>query len=144
MIKSAFDYDTTNVNKTILTEIIKLFVVKEKQKRFLEFIESKKRYDDFLHEFLNDSRNLRKDCIIEIPSNQQTPELIAAQLYKSSAKKKSYLVSSNDEIDGKVGNLEELLNLISMEGFVYCLETRLAYYEGHHSWRYILNANNFQ
>lgn len=131
-------------DKKILKKIIELFVVKEKQTRFLEFIESTKRYDDFLHEFLNDPRNLREDCIIEIPSNQQTPVLIAAQLYKLGAKKKAYLVSSNDEIDGKVGNLENLLNLIYMEGFVYCLETHLAYYEGHHSWRYILNANNVQ
>jgi hypothetical protein len=140
MVKSTFGCDTTNVNKTILTEIIKLFVVKEKQTRFLEFIESPKRYDDFLHEFLNDSRNLRKDCIIEIPSNQQIPELIAAQLYKLGAKKKSYLVSSNDKIDGKVGNLEDLINLIYMEGFIFCLETRLAYFEEHHAGRCILNA----
>jgi hypothetical protein len=137
-------YEKNCADKKNLKEIVELFIVKEKQIRLLEFIESPKRYRDFLHEFLNDSRNLREDCIIEIPSNQQTPELIAAQLYKLGAKKKAYLVSSNDEIDGKVGNLEDLLNLIYMEGFIFCLETRLAYYEGHHSWRYILNANNFQ
>ena len=45
-----------------------------------------------------------------------------------------------DEIDGKIGSLAELLSAIHLEGLIYCLDTNLGYYEGHHNWRYILQA----
>lgn len=131
-------YDQTRVNKQILTEIIKLFVIKEKQLRFLDFIESPKRYPDFLDELLNDPRNLKEELIIEAPNNQQDTDSIVKMLKKLGAKNKAYLVSQNDENDGKIGNLEEVIDLIGTEGFAYCLDTKLAYYEGHENWRYIL------
>lgn len=132
--------DTSKINKQILTEIIKLFVVKEKQSRFLEFIESPKRYRDFLDELLNDPRNLREDLVIELPSNQRFAEDFIKKLRELGAKDKVYFVSSNEEDDGKIGRLEEIMNLIYDEGFVYCLDTKLAYYEGHETWRFILCA----
>lgn len=133
-------YDRTRVNKQILTEIIKLFVIKEKQLRFLDFIESPKRYRDFLNELLRDPRNLREELITEVPNNQQEFTDIIKKLKDFGAKDKAYFVSNNIDDDGKIGSLEEILSLIYDEGFVYCLETKLAYYEGHHSWRYILCA----
>ena len=133
-------YDLSRVNRQILTDIIKLFVVKDKQLRFLEFIESAKRYRDFLHELLNDPRNLKEEIITEVPNNQQEVKDIIKKLKDLGAKNKAYLISSNDENDGKTGKLEEILSLIYDEGFVYCLDTKLAYYEGHHNWRYILCA----
>lgn len=133
-------YNRIRVNKKILTEIIKLFVIKEKQTRFLEFIESPKRYDDFVDELLRDPRNLKHDLITEVPNNQQEFKEIAAKLKELGAKDKAYVVSNNYEDDGKIGKLEEILSLICDEGFVYCLDTNLAYYEGHENWRYILSA----
>jgi hypothetical protein len=132
--------DQPRVNKKILTEIIKLFVIKEKQTRFLEFIESPKRYNDFVGELLRDPRNLKFELITEVPNNQQEFKEIAAKLKELGAKDKAYFVSNNYEDDGKIGKLEEILSLICDEGFVYCLDTNLAYYEGHESWRYILCA----
>ncbi len=131
-------YDQSRVNKQILREIVKLFVIKEKQLRFLDFIESSKRYCDFLDELLNDPKNLKEELIIEVPNNQQDTESIVKMLKKLGAKDKAYLVSQNDAKDGKVGNLEEIIDLIGTEGFAYCLDKKFAYYEGHENWRYIL------
>ena len=133
-------YDRIRVNKELLTEVIKLFVIKEKQSRFLEFIDSPKRYHNFVDEFLNDPRNLKSDLITEIPNNQQEFKDIAAKLKEFGAKDKAYLISRNDEDDGKIGRLEDILGLVYTEGFIYCLETKLGYYEGHENWRYILSA----
>ena len=133
-------YDRSRVNKEILTEIVNLFVIPEKRSRFLGFIESPKRYDDFLWELLNDPRNLKPECIIELPNNEQFVESFSQQLRKLGAGDKAYLVSSNDEDDGKIGNLEEILSSVYGEGLVYCLDRNLGYYEGHENWRYILRA----
>ena len=118
-------YDRSRVNKLILTEIINLFIIKEKHARFLEFIDSPKRYDNFLHELLNDPRNIKPECIIEVPSNEQFVESFAEKLRQLGAGKKAYLVSSNDELDGKIGTLEEMLSAAASEGLVYCIGTRL-------------------
>jgi hypothetical protein len=133
-------YDRSRVNKTILAEIINLFIIKEKPNRFLEFIESPKRYNNFLDELLNDPRNFKPDCIIEVPNNEQDIEIISRKLRKLGAGEKAYLVSSNDETDGNTGNLKETLASVNSEGLVFCLDTHLAYYEGHEGWRYILQA----
>lgn len=133
-------YDRSRVNKEILTEIINLFVIKEKRARFLEFIESPKRYENFLDELLNDPRNLKPEYIIELSSNDQTVKMSLHKLRKLGAGKKAYLVSSNDEFDGIIGNVEEILYLVKGEGLVFCLGSSLAYYEGHENWRYILRA----
>jgi hypothetical protein len=133
-------YDRSRVNKVVLAEIIHLFVIKEKRTRFLEFIESTKRYDDFLNELLNDPQNFKLECIIEVPNNEQYIEIISRKLRKLGAGVKAYLVSSNDEIDGNTGNLENILAFVGSEGLVFCLGTHLGYYEGHEGWRYILRA----
>jgi hypothetical protein len=134
-------YDRSCVNRVVLAEIINLFVIKEKRARLLEFIASPKRYSGFLDELLNDPRNLKPECIIELPGDEQSVEIISKKLRNLGAGDKAYLVSNNDEFDGKIGKLEELLSLAAGEGLVYCLGARLGYYEGHENWRYILRLN---
>ncbi len=136
------------MNKAHLTKIIELFVVKEKQNRFLEFISSPngwdglpKRYRSFLLELLNDPRNIKPSCIVEdLGGNGDSPEIIR-KLRKLGAGKEAYLVSENWDVDGKSGKLEEIVSLVSGGGdIVYCLGTKLGYYEGHENWRYILKS----
>jgi hypothetical protein len=136
------------VNKQHLNKIVELFVVKDKQNRFLEFIASPdrwdgvpKKYGNFLHEFLNDPRNIKPNCIFEKLQGYQETSEIVRKLTKLGASKEAYLVSENYEVDGKTGELEEILSSISGQGdIVYCLGTTLGYYEGHENWRYILKA----
>src|SRR4051812_24546402 len=97
--------DKNYVNREILRRIIELFVIKEKRQRLLEFMESPKRYDDFLHGVLRDTRNLKPECMIELPDNQQTVEIVLQKLRKLGAGKKAYLVSADDEVDGKTGRI---------------------------------------
>lgn len=139
-MKSEDFYNKSGVDKEILTEIINLFVVREKCARFLEFIESKKRYDDFLSELLNDARNFKPECLINLPGTQHTPEGILQNLNKSGAGSKAYLLCDNKEFDGATGNLDEILSLVGAEYLVYCLNSRLAYYVGHNADHYILRA----
>ena len=136
------------MDKQHLTKIIELFVIKDKRSRFLEFISSPngwdglpKKYRDFLHELLNDPRNINPKCIAEdLPSFQETSEIVG-KLRKMGAGKEAYLVSENWDVDGKSGTLEEIISLVSGSGdIVYCLGTKLGYYEGHENWRYILKA----
>lgn len=130
-------------NKKYLAEIIKLFVVKEKQDRFLDFIESSKRYNDFLDELLNDPRNLNPHCLIEIPNNKQSPEVTLNQLQKLGARKQAYVVSLDWNADGKFGDLQEIIFSEaghSIGTIIYCVGTSLGYYEDHESFRYILRA----
>ena len=136
------------MNEQYLTQIIELFVVKEKRNRFLEFISSRqdwdglpKRYRTFLHELLNDPRNIKPSCVVEdLGGHGETSEIIR-RLRKLGAGKEAYLVSENWEVDGKTGNLEEIVSLVSGSGdIVYSLGTKFGYYEGHENWRYILKA----
>lgn len=130
------------MNKEYLAEIIELFVIKERRNRLLEFMESPKRYGDFLHELLNDPRNIKPECMIEVPSTQNSPEIVCQKLRKLGAGKKAYIVSTYWDYDGKSGSLEEILSLVTGGGeIVYCLGSKLGYYEGHEAWRYILQAN---
>ena len=129
------------MNQQHLTEIIELFVVKEKRNRFLEFISSPRKYDDFLHELLNDPRNINPKCVAEDLRGYQESSEIIRKLRKLGAGKEAYLVSENWDVDGKSGNLEEIVSLVNGGGdIVYCLGTKLGYYEGHENWRYILKA----
>ena len=141
-MKSYFDSNLTrNVDKEILAEIVKLFVAKEKQSRFLEFLSSTKRYVDFQDELLNDPRHFDPDCIIEIPGNEHTFEGILNRLKSMGAGNQAYLLSGNWDSDGTTGKLEELLLPVVGNGgddLVYCVSSRLAFYEGHENWRYIL------
>lgn len=133
-------YDRSRINKIILAEIINLFVIKERRARLLEFVESPKRYKDFLWELLNDPRNLKPECIIEVPNNQQQIDFTIKKLRQFGAGENAYLISNNDEIDGNVGSLETILSSIYSEGLAYCLGSNLGYYEGHEGWRYILRT----
>lgn len=69
-------YDLSRLNVEILSEIMRSFVVIDKQERFLEFVRSPKRYEDFLEEFLNDPRNLESNVVMNPESNQQSPEYV--------------------------------------------------------------------
>jgi hypothetical protein len=136
------------MDKQHLTQIIELFVVKDKRNRFLEFVSSPqgwdglpKRYRDFLHELLNDPRNIKPDCVVEDLGGHGESLEIIRKLRKLGAGKEAYLVSENSDADGKTGTLEEIVSLVSGGGdIVYCLGTKLGYYEGHENWRYILKA----
>jgi hypothetical protein len=136
------------MNQQHLTKIIELFVVKEKLERFLEFISSPigwdgrpKKYSDFLHELLNDPRNINPKCIAEDLRGYQEASEIVRKLHQLGAGKEAYLVSEYSDDDGKTGELEEIVASVNGGGdIVYCVGTKLGYYEGHENWRYILKA----
>jgi hypothetical protein len=130
-------------NRQYLTEIIKLFVVKKKQARFLEFIQSAKRFDDFIDELFIDPRSLKPECLVEIPSNQKSPEIVLNRLQNLGAGKPAYVLSVSGEQNGKYGNLQEIVFSgvgQSVGTIIYCVGSRLGYYEDGEMFQFILKA----
>lgn len=132
-----------SVDKSILTEIVNSFVLKERRNRLLDFLESKKRYDDFLWELLHEPRNLDPKCIVELPVREQATEIILRKLRKLGAGDNCYIASRVYDLDGVLESLTKILPSIVDSGsdtMIYCIGNSLGYYEGHESWRYILRA----
>lgn len=136
------------MNVKYVTQIVNLFVVKERRSRFLEFLSSPvgwdglpKRYSDLTHELLNDPRHLDPACVIEELRGIQETSEISRKLRELGAGKNAYLVSEDWNVDGRSGTLEEVLYSVNGGGeIVYCLGTKLGYYEGHENWRYVLRG----
>lgn len=126
-----------------LEEIIDAFISKERRSRFRDLLASKRRYDDFLEDLLDDPRYFDRECIVEIPGNEQTAERIFQKLIGLGAGPKCYIVSMESELDGKVMDLELAVSEIAgtmSESLIYCIGAKLGYYEGHEGWRYILRS----
>lgn len=64
------------MEREYLEEIIGLFISKERRGRFHDLLSTKRRYDDFLDDMLNDPRYFDSECIIELPGNEQYAEEI--------------------------------------------------------------------
>src|SRR5215207_7133121 len=98
------------MDKQQLTKIVELFVVKEKSTRLLEFISSPngwdglpKRYRDFVHELLNDPRNIDPKYIVEEFRGYKEHSEIVKKLRILGAGNEAYLVSVDWDADGKTG-----------------------------------------
>jgi hypothetical protein len=127
--------------KQYLEKIVRLFVVKRKQQRYLEYIESHN--ESFYRELLDDQRDLKDECLIELSKGEKSPEALLAKLKSLGAGKTAFIASYIDEINGKVGNLEEIVLAESFEGngiLIYCVGTKLGYWKDDVGTRYVLKA----
>ncbi len=124
----------------LLTEVINLFVKKERRDRFIELLSKPKRYDDGLSDLLHDPRYFDENCIFEIPSNEHTLPMIYARLSKLGFQKQCFIISCYSDSDGKtLPSLEALEAICYNTGsMLFCPISKIAYYEGHEGWRYIL------
>lgn len=132
------------MNTEYLITFVNSFVIRNRRARFLEFLASKRRYNDFLNELLHDPRHFDPRVIVELPGNEQTIHHVLSQLRALGGGETAYMVGDCGEFeDGHTGNLETLLHTCigSMEdALVYCLKGNVAYYEGHEGFRLILRA----
>jgi hypothetical protein len=131
------------MEREYLEEIINLFISKKRRERFRDLLSTKHRYDDFLEDLLGDPRYLEPTCIIELPGNQQFAEVIYQKLIDLGAGPRCYIASTDSDLDGRILDLGPAISEIAetmSESLIYSLGTKLAYYEGHEGWRYILRA----
>ena len=124
--------------------IINTFIVKNKRNRYLEFIQKPKTRNKFI-DLLYHFNDLDPEVMVNIPNDQQHANNILEILKRKGAPDKCYVVSTDDEIDGRIIILSEVLSYIvgSFGGaIISCIPGRLGYYEGeHHGDRCILEKN---
>jgi hypothetical protein len=130
------------MNQEHLTAIVNTFVLPSRRARLLEFLVSKRRYPDFLDNLLHDSRYLNPQVIVELPGNERSVDAVLAHLRALGGGDEAYLVGHCAELeDGQTGSLRTLLEACvgSMDdALVYCPRAKVAYYEGHEGFGYIL------
>lgn len=129
-------------SQQILTEIVKLFVQKNKQERLLELLSNPKRYSDGIWELTHDPRYFAPQVITKTSAFEQTSELIYARLKKMGFQQNCFVVSSDLEIDGKYLPTREILEISNNRDILlFCTVSKIGYYEGHEGWRYILHLS---
>jgi hypothetical protein len=134
------------VDKEQEETIVKAFFNKRIKERVMFELFSQKRRADALHR-LNHTyeETLRKEFMIEIPKPNSNPEDIFKLLQKHGAGNLCYVISFNNEIDGKKLPLLTALEHAVGYGFpsiVSCIPNKLAYFEAEQVYgpppRYIL------
>jgi hypothetical protein len=129
------------MNVIYLAEIINLFIQLRKQERFLELMKNEKRYQTFLQELLRDSRYFKPEVMVRISGAKREPEHLYKDMVRLGAGPKCYVVSEDDEQDGKVEGLRTALERVSTgmsEILIYCWHGQVAYYKGPEEFGLIL------
>jgi hypothetical protein len=112
--------------------IVKSFFVKRIRKRAIFELFSSQRRKDALSRLSNGREVLIEKYMIEIPKPNSDPEYIASLLKSHGARKTCYVISWNEEIDGKYLPLETALNQAvgyGMPSLISCIPGKLAYLE---------------
>lgn len=138
------------MNKEQEEIIIKSFFEKRIQKRVLfELFSSKKRKNALFRLSHNYKKTLREAYMIEITRPNSNPVEILSLLTKLGAGDTCYVISSNEDIDGKELSLRTALEHSVGFGFpsiVSCIPNKLAYFEAEQEYgapsRYILIRDN--
>ena len=125
------------MNQSLEIEIIKKFVTKDKQSRYIQFVTSEKSRDRFIFE-LPHFNHFKWEMFDEVHKNEAAE--IKARLNALKIKNNNcYVISENPEIDQKIILFEEALKEIGSMGTILIFEeAKLIYYEGEPpKYRYI-------
>lgn len=113
--------------------IVKRFFSKRIQDRVIFELSSEKRRVEALNRLChNYEKTLIPEYMIEIPTPNSDYQEIATLLKKQGATNECYVISWNEEIDGKKLPLNEALKKVvgyGMPSIVSCIEGKLAYFE---------------
>ncbi|AOH57460.1 hypothetical protein ABE28_024235 (plasmid) [Peribacillus muralis] len=113
--------------------IVKRFFAKRIQDRVIFELSSEKKRVEALNRLChNYGKTLLPEYMIEIPTPNSDYQEIATLLKKHGAPNHCYVISWNEEIDGKTLFLNEALKKVvgfGMPSIVSCIEGSLAYFE---------------
>jgi len=111
--------------------LVKAFIPRDRQERFLEIIAKPKKRAKLLKELYHFD-DLNPGCMVAIPPNQQHPSAILRLLTAKGAGPKCYVMSSNSRLDGKEVDLAIALEetMGNQEGtLISCVPGKLGYFE---------------
>jgi hypothetical protein len=112
-------------------ELIRAFIPRRRQERFLEIIAKPKKRAKLLTQ-LSHFKALDPRFMVAIPPNQQNPASLAKILKAKGAGAKCYVVSENSRLDGKEVELETALEETvgcQMGTLISCIPGKLGYFE---------------
>lgn len=116
-------------NQAELT-LINKFVVKDKQERYLNFISKEKTRKKFTKELYH-FRDFNWKLFQEIPGNENERDIILAKMRKHESIKTCYVISANNNLDGKSFFIAEALeNIVGEEATIIIFgNADIVYYE---------------
>ena len=119
------------MNNHIEQLLIKKFVIKDKQERYLNFLSKEKTRQKFTSELYH-FRDFKWNLFREIPGSESESHTIVTKVKSIKNISSCYVVSVNSEFEGKVISLEEAVeNLVGEEGTILIFgEAEIVYYEG--------------
>ena len=112
--------------------LINTFVVARKRERYLGFLRSPRRRQDFLRTLYHFS-DFDPACIVPLADGKDSADALVSELRRRGAAGECYVISADRDFDGLIGLLESVIVQVhaAIEGsIVCCLPRRLAYYEG--------------
>lgn len=120
-------------------KLIALFVQKNKIERFSERIGSSKNrhkiWDD-----LRDTRYLDPRCLTVVAGGDRQSDAIAKRLERLGVGESVYLMSSDDDLDGREMSLREVLRSVwePEEVLGFCQQSEVGFFKNHEDEFYIL------
>ena len=106
------------MNNQIEQLLIKKFVIKDKQERYLNFLSKEKTRKKFTSELYH-FRDFKWNLFREIPSSESESNTIVTKVKSIKNISSCDVVSVNSEFDGKVISLEEAVeNVVGEEGTI--------------------------
>ena len=123
------------MNPELEIELIERFVHKEKRDRLKTFAANTKTRDKMIRE-LNSPGIFNPNVVNEIAGADRTVEQLLREYRKNGMGDVVYIVSENDEWDGREMAIEknpEQCVAMHMDVLGYCKESKTGFYEWHHS-----------
>ncbi|SMQ77914.1 hypothetical protein SAMN05444673_3139 [Bacillus sp. OV166] len=121
------------MDKELEIKIVKMFFSKRIQDRVIFELSSKKKRIEALSRLCHNYENtLVPDYMVEIPSPNSDYQEIASLLKKQGARNECYVISWDQETDGRHLPLNEALKKVvgyGMPSIVSCVEGKIAYFE---------------
>lgn len=116
-----------NIEQTL----IKLFVVKDKQERYLTFLAKDKTRNKFINQLYH-FNDFNWKLFREIPGSENERQTIAFRVQSNKNISTCYVISTDQEYDRKLLSVDEAIeNLIGIEGTILIFgDADIIYYEG--------------
>lgn len=111
--------------------LIKKFVIKDKQERYLTFLAKDKTRNKFIDELYH-FNDFNWKLFREIPGRENEGQAVALKVKSSKNISTCYVISTDQEYDGKLMSVDEAIkNAIGIEGTILIFgDTDIVYYEG--------------
>ncbi len=111
--------------------LIKKFVIKDKQERYLTFLAKDKKRKKFINELYH-FKDFDWKLFREIPGSENERQTVAFRVNSNKNISTCYVISTDKEYDGKLMSVDEAIeSAIGIEGTILIFgDAAIVYYEG--------------